>query len=293
MAWAVEAVGDYVENVRPRFGCEGHPALWVTERGGRVRPAEINARFVAYRDALGLPQALVPHSIRPSADFFVLWIGIAAALAASREPMFPRVFGAYAAHQPTRPAATETELADAVEDLLTRAGPCCMLRLLPSLEAASANVRDRIDAADRAIMARLSAENSPVLDRFLPALSRSRDNRTPPPLLRPGVGFACNGDVFTGASGVAVTRYRYRGGTIPTPWTPNQQPPPAELTSGQDTPSARCGERRTPGGEVHLRETDQWQHQNRARQCASPRGCGGLAQVRPPSHPGPAPVGSV
>jgi integrase/recombinase XerC len=59
MAWAVE-------NVRPSFGCADHPALWVTERGGRVRPAEINARFVAYRDALGLPQALVPHSIRHS-----------------------------------------------------------------------------------------------------------------------------------------------------------------------------------------------------------------------------------
>jgi integrase/recombinase XerC len=66
MAWAVEAVGDYAENVRPRFGCADHPALWVTERGGRVKPAEINARFVAYRDALGLPQALVPHSIRHS-----------------------------------------------------------------------------------------------------------------------------------------------------------------------------------------------------------------------------------
>jgi hypothetical protein len=38
--------------------------LWVTERGGRVKPAEINARFVAYRDALGLPAALVPHSLR-------------------------------------------------------------------------------------------------------------------------------------------------------------------------------------------------------------------------------------
>ena len=34
-------------------------------------------------------------------------------------------------------------------------------------------VRDRIDAPDQAIMARLSAESSPVLDRFLPALSRS------------------------------------------------------------------------------------------------------------------------
>ncbi len=66
MGWAVEAVQDYVENVRPRFGCVDHPALWVTERAGRVKPAEINARFVAYRQALGLPAALVPHSMRHS-----------------------------------------------------------------------------------------------------------------------------------------------------------------------------------------------------------------------------------
>ena len=66
MGWAVEAVTDYVENIRPRFGCGDHPALWVTERGGRVQPAEINARFAAYREALGLPQALVVHSLRHS-----------------------------------------------------------------------------------------------------------------------------------------------------------------------------------------------------------------------------------
>jgi len=66
MGWAVEAVADYVDNIRPKLGCAGHPALWVTERGGRIKPAEINARFVAYRDALGLPPALVPHSIRHS-----------------------------------------------------------------------------------------------------------------------------------------------------------------------------------------------------------------------------------
>ena len=36
-------------------------------------------------------------------------------------------------------------------------------------------VRDRIDAADQTIMARLSAERSPVLDGFLPTLSRSAD----------------------------------------------------------------------------------------------------------------------
>ena len=34
-----------------------------------------------------------------------------------------------------------------------------------------------------------------------------------------GWRFACNGACFTGASSVAVTRYRYRGRTIPTPWT--------------------------------------------------------------------------
>jgi integrase/recombinase XerC len=66
MGWAVEAVADYVEDIRPRFGCADHRALWVTERGGRVQPAEINARFAAYRAALGLPEVLSPHSLRHS-----------------------------------------------------------------------------------------------------------------------------------------------------------------------------------------------------------------------------------
>ena len=35
-----------------------------------------------------------------------------------------------------------------------------------------------------------------------------------------GWRFAWNGVELTGASSVAVTRYRYRGSTIPTPWTP-------------------------------------------------------------------------
>lgn len=66
MGWAVEAVADYVENIRPRFGCVDHPAMWVTERGGRVKPAEINARFVAYRKALDLPKDASPHTLRHS-----------------------------------------------------------------------------------------------------------------------------------------------------------------------------------------------------------------------------------
>jgi RNA-directed DNA polymerase len=41
--------------------------------------------------------------------------------------------------------------------------------------------------------------------------------------------FAHNGVVFTGASSVKVTRYRYRGGKIPTPWTPK---PTATPTGG-------------------------------------------------------------
>jgi RNA-directed DNA polymerase len=42
-----------------------------------------------------------------------------------------------------------------------------------------------------------------------------------------GWRFAHHGVVFTGASIVPVTRYRYRGSKIPTPWTPT----PAAITS--------------------------------------------------------------
>ena len=41
MPWAVEAVEDYLINIRPRFGLAEHPAMWVTERGGRIQPREI------------------------------------------------------------------------------------------------------------------------------------------------------------------------------------------------------------------------------------------------------------
>jgi RNA-directed DNA polymerase len=43
-----------------------------------------------------------------------------------------------------------------------------------------------------------------------------------------GWRFAWKGAVFTGTSSVAVTRYRYRGSAIPTPWTPK----PAAAESG-------------------------------------------------------------
>jgi site-specific recombinase XerD len=66
MPWAVEALEDYVVNIRPRYGFPDHPALWLTERGGRMRVREIEDRFALYRDELGLPQVLVPHCLRHS-----------------------------------------------------------------------------------------------------------------------------------------------------------------------------------------------------------------------------------
>ncbi len=47
-----------------------------------------------------------------------------------------------------------------------------------------------------------------------------------------GWRFAHNGAVFTGASSVSVKRYRYRGGSIPTPWTPEPAAATERLTSG-------------------------------------------------------------
>jgi integrase/recombinase XerC len=66
MPWAVEAVEDYMVNVRPCYGFPDRPALWLTERGGRLRPRQIEERFAAYRDALRLPPELVPHCLRHS-----------------------------------------------------------------------------------------------------------------------------------------------------------------------------------------------------------------------------------
>lgn len=52
--------------VRPRFGAPDHAALWLIERWGRLQPREINDRFTVYRNAIGLPPELTPHSLRHS-----------------------------------------------------------------------------------------------------------------------------------------------------------------------------------------------------------------------------------
>jgi len=64
MDWAVEAVEQYVAEIRPFYG-DG-TALWPTERSARVVVEHINHRFIDYRDALGLPDELHPHCLRHS-----------------------------------------------------------------------------------------------------------------------------------------------------------------------------------------------------------------------------------
>lgn len=65
MRWAAEAVGEWVDDVRPAYGGHTGPMLWPTERGERISPDQINARFAAYRDALGLDAGLRgPHCLR-------------------------------------------------------------------------------------------------------------------------------------------------------------------------------------------------------------------------------------
>ncbi|WP_433432657.1 tyrosine-type recombinase/integrase [Nonomuraea sp. CA-141351] len=64
MPWAVEAVQDYLDHIRPRYRGNHEPALWLTERGSRLGIREIEDRFAAYRDALNLDKALTPHCMR-------------------------------------------------------------------------------------------------------------------------------------------------------------------------------------------------------------------------------------
>ena len=66
MDWAVEALEEYVVDVRPRFDPGEHPALWVTERRSRLSPRAVDERFAACRQAAGLPDEIDLHCLRHS-----------------------------------------------------------------------------------------------------------------------------------------------------------------------------------------------------------------------------------
>ena len=66
MPWAAEALAQYIAEVRPGFKAGGHPALWLTERGGRISLRQVDDRFAAWRQAAGLPAELSVHCLRHS-----------------------------------------------------------------------------------------------------------------------------------------------------------------------------------------------------------------------------------
>ena len=66
MPWAAEALAQYLEEVRPRYGAAGHPAVWLTERGGRISLRQIDDRFAQLRGLAGLPGDLSVHCLRHS-----------------------------------------------------------------------------------------------------------------------------------------------------------------------------------------------------------------------------------
>jgi site-specific recombinase XerD len=65
-AWAVDAVQDYIDNIWPVTRAEGSNALWLTERGTRLKPRELLDCFARLRDELGLDRDLSPHCLRHS-----------------------------------------------------------------------------------------------------------------------------------------------------------------------------------------------------------------------------------
>jgi integrase/recombinase XerC len=64
--WAVDTLEQYLAEVRPCFGAEQHPALFVTERGTRISCSYVTERFAELRRDAGLPEELTPHCLRHS-----------------------------------------------------------------------------------------------------------------------------------------------------------------------------------------------------------------------------------
>jgi len=58
MDWVVDVLDHYLTEVRPGFGVGIHPALWVTERCGRLSKRGANEAFETVREAAGLSTEL-------------------------------------------------------------------------------------------------------------------------------------------------------------------------------------------------------------------------------------------
>ena len=64
--WVTDVLAHWVTELRPRLAPGNHPALWVTERRGRVSVTYLNDMFARIRDAADLPESADLHSLRHS-----------------------------------------------------------------------------------------------------------------------------------------------------------------------------------------------------------------------------------
>jgi len=64
--WVVEVLDQYVAEVRPLFSPGKHPALWVTEKRGRISRRRLDEAFETVRCSAGLPGELDLHCLRHS-----------------------------------------------------------------------------------------------------------------------------------------------------------------------------------------------------------------------------------
>lgn len=64
--WVIDTLQLWLDQVRPRFVPGQHPALWVTERRGRVQPRKVDGNFAEIRDLAGVDAHLDLHSLRHS-----------------------------------------------------------------------------------------------------------------------------------------------------------------------------------------------------------------------------------
>jgi site-specific recombinase XerD len=64
--WVVPVLEHYLTEVRPLLAPAQYPAMWVTERGGRISQRRLNRAFGLLRDLASLPPELDLHSLRHS-----------------------------------------------------------------------------------------------------------------------------------------------------------------------------------------------------------------------------------
>ena len=66
MDWIVDVLDHYLTEVRPRFDVGEHPAIWVTERSGRLSRRSRTKPSRPPKQAADLPEELGLHCLRHS-----------------------------------------------------------------------------------------------------------------------------------------------------------------------------------------------------------------------------------